>query len=50
MYTYTLCTRYYVMFAHAQTLHQYPDTNDTFEYMYQNNEQISEWSEYSLQP
>ena len=34
--------------AHAQTLNEYPDAENTFEY--QNNERISEQSEYSLQP
>ena len=35
------------MSAHAQTLNKYPDAENTFEY--QNNERISEQSEYSLQ-
>ena len=30
------------------TLNEYPNAEKTLEY--QNNEQISEWSEYSLQP
>ena len=38
----------YSISAHTQTLNDYPDAKNIFEY--QNNERIFEWSEYRCSP